>query len=98
MNNEKLPQLTSTVPLQATIWIWSLSIPLFLLCIPILTLTETGILLPLLVLISVVTGTASIWFFYGKSNHRIDFEVKQLQTRIEDLETIAGYDKLERNF
>ena len=86
------------IRLNATIWIWSLSAPLFFICIPIIALTETGIIVPFFVLGSTVISTISVWLLYGRSVNLINSEVKQLQNRIENLEAIAGHGHLDSEF
>ncbi len=98
MNSNQVTTDERDVRLKGTIWVWSLSIPLFLLCIPIIALTDTGVLVPLFVLGSAATATASIWFFYEKSAGSISSEVKALQDRIANLETIAGHDEFDSRF
>lgn len=74
----------------ATICIWVSSIFLLLACVPILALTENGILLPLTLLIAVATGTVAIWCFGKPKSSENDKNLQALQSRIENLEAIAG--------
>jgi hypothetical protein len=75
--------------LKATIFVWILSIPLILACVPIVALTENGLLLPMAVLITVGISTVSIWLFGRQKNIDCDQEMQQLETRVANLETIA---------
>ncbi|MEA5573491.1 hypothetical protein [Calothrix sp. UHCC 0171] len=86
------------IRVKATIWMWGLSVPLFFACVPIIALSDMGISLPFFVLIALALGTASIWFFYGKSMNVLSLEIKQLQERIIDLETIASHEGLDNKF
>lgn len=98
MHDKPIDKSERDIRLKATMWIWSLSIPLFSICIPIIALTETGIIAPFLVLGSVVLGTASIWLFYSRSVNLIHLEVEQLQSRVANLEVIASHDELDSKF
>lgn len=70
-------------------WVWVPSIFLVLACVPILALTENGILLPLTVPIAAATGTAFIWYFGQPKPAENEKKLEALQSRIENLETIA---------
>jgi hypothetical protein len=100
MNNSKevLNTKEKDVRLKATIWMWGLSVPLFFACVPIIALSAMGILLPLFVLIALTIGTTSVWFFYSKSMNAMSLEIKQLQERIVNLETIAIHEGLDDKF
>jgi hypothetical protein len=100
MNNNQviLDGKEKDIRVKATIWMWGLSVPLFFACVPIIALSAMGILLPLFVLIALAMGTASVWFFYGKSMDALSLEIKQLQERIVDLETIASHEGLDGKF
>lgn len=97
-NQEIIDSKEKDIRLKATIWMWGLSVPLFFACVPIIALSAMGILLPLFVLITLALGTASVWFFYGKSMNAVSLEIKQLHERIVDLETIASHEGLDGKF
>ncbi len=76
---------------QATGTIWGCAIGMLGVCIPIVAITETGILLPFLVVLGAAGGTASVWLAADK--HRQDKvqlaqTVKSLEERVINLETI----------
>ncbi|MEL6555125.1 MAG: hypothetical protein AAFQ63_16915 [Cyanobacteria bacterium J06621_11] len=76
---------------QATSAIWGCAIGMLGVCIPIVAITESGILLPLLVALSASGGTAAVWFSPDKRQredvHLIQ-QVKKLEERVIELETI----------
>ena len=70
--------------------IWAMSVGLFAICIPLVAITESGILLPLLVLLSASSGTAFVW--WSPNRQRPDkMELEALEARIIDLETIVTH-------
>ena len=97
-NSENISNKEKDVRLQATIWMWGLSIPLFCCCVPIIALTTMGILLPIFVLTALAIGTASIWFFSSNLSSAVKVEIKQLQERVIDLEAIVSHDEINKKF
>ena len=98
--NEQLSHhLKPDIRLQTTIWIWGLAIPLLCACLPIVAITDTGITLPVLVLLAVALGTSSVWYLAShQPNSRELTELKQITDRIEILEAIASHDRLDDRF
>ena len=86
------------IRLQATIWIWALSIPLFFGCVPLCALSAVGILLPIFVLLALSIGTASIWFFSNNVPTAMKQKIEQLQARTSELETIVCQEDIDRKF
>jgi hypothetical protein len=94
-NEQISTNLKPDIRLQTTIWIWGLSIPLLCACVPIVAITDTGITLPVLVLIAVAVGTSSVWYLANhQPNSKEPTELKQITDRIEILEAIASHDRL----
>lgn len=93
--NEQISNnLKSDIRLQTTIWIWGLSIPLLCACVPIVAITDTGITLPVLVLLAVAVGTSSVWYLAShKTNSKELTQLNQITDRIEILEAIASHDR-----
>ena len=56
-------------------------------CVPLVAITESGVILPLLVILGAGGGTAAVWFSPDKS-HPEESDVKALEERIINLETI----------
>lgn len=97
MNTQIPENITKDIRYRTTIWIWSLSIPLLCACVPIIAISDIGIILPLCVLSTVVLATASVWYFAGKPIKSSE-EIEQLKERIQNLEYIATHDQLDSNF
>jgi hypothetical protein len=95
---EKNPDRDRDIRLQATIWIWALSIPLFFGCVPICALSAVGILLPIFVLLALAIGTASIWFFSNNVPSAMKQQIEQLQARTSELETIVCQEDIDKKF
>lgn len=77
------------VRVRATACMWVSAVPLLYACVPIVKVTSIGILCPLVLLIALTIGTASVWFCHGKLINAERFELKQLQDRIANLEDIV---------
>lgn len=83
------------VRIRATFGMFKLSGFLIIASVPVIALDSTlGMLIPLFVLFALVIGTAAVWGFHSKSMVAADLELKQLQERISNLETIASHDEL----
>jgi hypothetical protein len=98
--NEQISNnLKADIRLQTTLWIWGLSIPLLCACLPIIAITDTGITLPVLVLLAAAIATISVWYLasYQPSSEQLT-ELKQLTDRIEILEAIASHDRSDDRF
>lgn len=95
-NEQISANLKPDIRLQTTIWIWGLSIPLLCACVPIVAITDTGITLPVLVLLAVAVGTSSVWYLAShQPNSQGLTQLKQITDRIEILEAIASHDRLD---
>jgi hypothetical protein len=98
-NKQISNHLKPDIRLQTTLWIWGLSIPLLCACVPIVAITDTGITLPLLVLLAAALGTSSVWYLASyQPNSQALTELKQITDRIEILEAIASHDRLDDRF
>ena len=76
---------------RATSTIWGCAIGMLGVCIPLVAITESGILLPLLVIFSAGGGTAAVWFAPDKKrleDTHLTQNVKGLEERVMNLETI----------
>lgn len=76
----------------ATEAIWGISIGLFGICIPLVAITESGLILPLVVALSAGGGTAAVWLAPDKRQlEEADLakEIKGLEQRVMNLETIC---------
>ena len=84
--------LTETHPkVRATQSIWALAIGMFGICVPLVAITESGVILPIIIALSAGGGTAAVWLAPDK---RLQDEtdraqsLKALEERVINLETI----------
>ena len=63
---------------QATSVIWGCAVGMLGVCIPLVAITESGIILPLLVILGAGGGTAGVWFSPDKSQPE-DSHLKALE-------------------
>ncbi len=76
---------------RATETIWSFAIGMFGICIPLVAITESGVILPLLVALGAGGGTAAVWLAPDKrQQEEVDLvqTMKVLEERVINLETI----------
>lgn len=76
---------------RATATIWGCAIGMFGICIPLVGITKSGVILPLLVILGAGGGTAAVWFAPDKRQQeeiRLAQTVKALEERVINLETI----------
>lgn len=76
---------------RATAAIWGCAIGMFGICIPLVAITKSGILLPLLVMLGAGGGTAAVWLAPDKRQQAeisLAQTVKALEERVMNLETI----------
>lgn len=76
---------------RATAAIWGCAVGMLGICIPLVAITNSGIILPLLVLLSAGGGTVAVWLASDqrqKEETRLLQTVKALEERVMNLETI----------
>ncbi|MBL1178393.1 hypothetical protein [Pantanalinema sp. GBBB05] len=76
---------------RATAAIWGCAIGMFGICIPLTAITNSGVVLPLLVLLGAGGGTAAVWLAPNKRQQaeiHLAQTVKALEERVMNLETI----------
>lgn len=83
---------TETDPrVRATSAIWGCAIGMFGICIPLVAITKSGVLLPLIVMLGASGGTVAVWVALPKREqeeiHLVQ-TVKALEERVMSLETI----------
>lgn len=86
---QKSTEKTSKV--KATSSIWGYATGMLAICIPLVVVTESGILLPFLVALSAAGRTAAIWFSPDKPKQEeteLTQTMKILEERVINLETI----------
>ncbi|MFG6094174.1 hypothetical protein SPB21_02940 [Leptothoe sp. ISB3NOV94-8A] len=77
---------------RATAAMWTLSMGMLGVCIPLVAITNSGIILPLLVILSTGGATAAVWLSPGRrrpEDIQLTQTVKALEERIINLETIC---------
>jgi hypothetical protein len=83
---------TETNPkVRATAAIWGCAVGMLGICIPLVAITKSGVLLPLLVMLGAGGGTAAVWFAPDKRQQeelQLNQTVKALEERVINLETI----------
>ena len=95
--DKKFSKNDKDMRLKATSKIWSLAVAMLAICIPLSAATKSGPLLPLAVVVGTTVGTASVW---GGSIEQLTGEnqkseqIKQLEARIADLETIITSEEI----
>lgn len=76
---------------QATAAIWGCATGMFGICIPLVAITKSGILLPLLVVLGAGAGTAAVWLAPDKRRSeeiRLVQMVEAVEERVTNLEVI----------
>ena len=84
-SDEKNPKV------RATEAIWGIAVGMFGICIPLVAITDSGVILPLLVALSAGGGTAAVWIAPDKRQQEetdLAQTVKALEERVMNLETI----------
>lgn len=79
---------------RATAAIWGISIGMFGICIPLVAITNTGLLLPVLVLLGASASTSAIWLAarppQSENKQQLNQTVAQLEERVRNLEAICS--------
>ncbi|MDJ0772287.1 MAG: hypothetical protein QNJ49_02505 [Mastigocoleus sp. MO_167.B18] len=76
---------------RATSTIWGYAVGMLGVCIPLVAITESGIILPLLVILGTGAGTVAVWFAPDRKQVEegdLTQAVKALEERVINLETI----------
>ena len=84
-STEKNPKVSATSA------IWGCAIGMLGVCIPLVAITESGIILPLLVILGAAGGTTAVWFAPDQrqlQEANLTQTVKVLEERVMNLETI----------
>ncbi|MEM9217442.1 MAG: hypothetical protein AAGD25_24270 [Cyanobacteria bacterium P01_F01_bin.150] len=93
-SSEKNPKVQSTAV------IWTFATGMLGICIPLVSMTQSGIVLPLLVLLGAGGGTVAVWLAPEKQRRedlRLFETVRTLQERVVDLEAICtSFEPVER--
>ena len=73
---------------RATTVIWICAVGMFALCIPLTAVANSGVILPLLVVLGASAGTAAVWFSPTEQRREDALTIKALEDRVTNLETI----------
>ena len=76
---------------RATSAIWGCAIGMLGVCIPLVAITESGVILPLLVILGAGGGTVAVWLAPDRAQleeSRLTQTMKALEERVINLETI----------
>lgn len=93
VNSKKLRK----IKLATTLGVWVIATGMLALCIPLVTVTESGVILPLAVIAGADVATIAIWRRYDC--HTINSvalanNVKDLEQRVANLEVICSNEEL----
>lgn len=81
----------SNIQVWATAVIWGCSVGMLGICIPLVALTDSGIILPLLVVLGASVGTTAVWLTPGKRQQEqahLNQTMRLLKERVTNLEVI----------
>ncbi|MBE9029551.1 hypothetical protein IQ266_07215 [filamentous cyanobacterium LEGE 11480] len=85
---------TKDPKVKTTSAIWAMATGMLGICIPLVAITESGVILPLLVILGATTATSVIWLAPDRKAQlqlqRSTEVIQSLETRIENLETICS--------
>lgn len=96
-SSKKSAKNSQDIRLAATSKIWSFAIGMLAICIPLSGVTKSGPILPIAVIFGATWGTTSVWRASTEestSNRQTSAQIKQLEGRIADLETIITSEEI----
>lgn len=80
----------------ATAIIWGFATGMLAICIPLVSITKSGFILPLVVVLGASGSTAVVWLSSGESTRKISEltdSIRALEQRVINLETIGNTDE-----
>lgn len=91
------PKKLRKIKLATTLGVWVIATGMLAFCIPFVTVTESGVILPLAVILGAAVATVAIWRRYDR--HTINSvalanNVKDLEQRVANLEVICSNEEL----
>jgi hypothetical protein len=100
LDQDKRPERPEDPRVEIIGRIWKTMIPVLALSIPICTLSEHGILLPIFAIAAAGVATPCVWYFGGKregtgrskENQRLQDRIKELEERLANVETISRFE------
>lgn len=93
INSKKLRKIQLTT----TLGVWGIATGMLALCIPLVTVTESGVILPLIVILGVSVTTTTIWRrndLDPVNSIALSSSVKELEQRVANLEVICSNEQL----
>jgi hypothetical protein len=97
MANREREKPDQDVRVQATSRIWGITVGILAVCIPLSSVTRSGVVLPLAAITGASVGTVAVWRSNEKKSITNSMQTQQLQQiekRIANLETIVISDEL----
>jgi hypothetical protein len=82
----------------STAIIWTFATGMLAICIPLVTVTKSGVILPLAVILGTSVSTVAVWRSGDRSKEKIEKlidRVRVLEQRTIDLETICSSEELD---
>ena len=86
--------------LAATIMIWSFATGMMAICIPLVKITESGVILPLAVILATTVSTITIWNSSSQKTHKIEIltdNIQVIERKVRDAETFYSHEELDSN-
>ena len=74
----------------ATAIIWSLATGIMAICIPLIKISESGVILPLTVIVGVSISTVAIWLSGNQKSLELSNNFQKIEERVRDLEAISS--------
>ena len=93
---EKKPE-NNGAKVGATAIIWSLATGIMAICIPLVKISQSGVILPLALIVGVSISTVVIWLSGNQKAITSSKEIQQIEQRVRNLETICSSDNFDLN-
>lgn len=79
---------------RATAAIWGIAVGMLAVCIPLVAVTNSGIILPILTILAAGVSTTAIWLspkrIHGNSHPQLTQTIARLEERVNNLEIICS--------
>ena len=89
---------TKNIKVEATFIIWGCTTGIMAICIPLVSASGTGAILPLAVIIGASASTISVWISDREKDSKPSNNLQQIEQRIRNLETICTQENNSLNF
>ena len=81
----------------ATFIIWGCATGMMAICIPLVSVSKSGFILPLAVILGASVSTVSVWRSDKQKSLKYSHNLQQIEQRVRDLETICSSDNIITN-